>query len=455
MVLLSVASSSFKCIITEIARRSKEDYGTTNFVSSSRICISGSVRSKHFGNGMGWLWNSDRPKFPRSASYRLSDRDATAREVYQPYRPPATVVPGSSSGNLSIEEQLEILRERRGLWHEYAAYVPLLYRAGFSPSMVDEATGLTGVEQNKIVVASQVRSSLKSSAMDESSLAYFDVGGADVLYELRILSSEQRKSAAEYIIDRRMDPKNARDLARAVKDYTRRKSGDGWDAFSIHPGDCLAFACFRQTKECKNDEERENYLNKGLSYVISEKGRAKLLQLMERGKEIQEPEKEDRLKIIRLGPGEVADGYLPVLVPVVEPMLQEFEAAPTARALTEGPFCIQRSHLPWKSWVALPGWDPLTSSLVPIAIPYPHAGTLPWKNKGRQELEEPILLIVDKGSKELQQDSFFLVAEDGDRLGVQLGTVVSETGGKALGKVVLVLRPPLQQSMEFNAEDWE
>lgn len=55
------------------------------------------------------------------------------------------------------------LRDRRGLWHEYASIIPLLARKGYSPAMIDEATGMTGVEQNMVVVAAQVLSPLTYS----------------------------------------------------------------------------------------------------------------------------------------------------------------------------------------------------------------------------------------------------------------------------------------------------
>ena len=55
------------------------------------------------------------------------------------------------------------LRDRRGLWHEYASIIPLLARKGYSPAMIDEATGMTGVEQNMVVVAAQVWSPLTYS----------------------------------------------------------------------------------------------------------------------------------------------------------------------------------------------------------------------------------------------------------------------------------------------------
>jgi hypothetical protein len=137
-----------------------------------------------------------------------------------------------SSSAATTEEQLEILRERRGLWHEYAVIIPILNRAGFALSMIDEATGMTGVEQNMIVVASQVRSSLKTSGLDEEKLTYFDVGGDQLLYELRILSAQQRKASAEFLLERKLGVKEANELARAVKEYERRKGLEGRKDFT-------------------------------------------------------------------------------------------------------------------------------------------------------------------------------------------------------------------------------
>lgn len=157
-----------------------------------------------------------------------SSFNSSSPDLYLPFRPPVEKSPSSS---LSQEQQLEILRERRGLWHEYADIVSLLLRGGFSPSTLDELTGMTGVEQNTIVVGAQVYNSIKSSGISAQYLAYFDAGGAEILYELRTLSAEQRKTAAEYVVEERLDAKGGRDVSRAMKEYERRKREEGHEFF--------------------------------------------------------------------------------------------------------------------------------------------------------------------------------------------------------------------------------
>jgi hypothetical protein len=150
---------------------------------------------------------------------------------------------------------------------------------------------LTGVEQNIIAVASQVRNSLKASGFEEERLRYFDIGGEELLYELRILSATQRKGSAVFIIERRMSPKEACELARSVKDFNRRKNSEGFRDFTSAPGDCLAFAFYRQSRECQDGEETEALLQKALEVCISEKARAKIEETLRKCPEVAaEPE---------------------------------------------------------------------------------------------------------------------------------------------------------------------
>ncbi|MCO5614396.1 hypothetical protein L7F22_068676 [Adiantum nelumboides] len=376
-----------------------------------------------------------------------------SREVYQPFRPPPPVIPALE--NITIDEQLQILRERRGLWFDYAIHVPSLIRAGFTPPMIDEATGVTGVEQNKIVVASQVRDSLKASGMEPEALSFYDIGGADLLYELRILSSDQRKSAALYALGRKMDVNEYHDLARAMKDHERRRQEEGWGSFTFCPGDCLAYSCYRLSKEVKDDAEVERILQKGLEYVETEKARAKLKAYLEKGEEGLEDEhsQASRFEVIRLSSSEAGTPSIPYVLPVVEPTTQEFEAAPAVSR--KGPFTIQHADTAWKTWVSLPAWGPLMTAAVPVAISYTNAAILPWKQKSRKELEEPIVMVADKHVKDTKEDAYYVVDAGDGKLALQRGTVVLETGSRVLGKAVLALRPPLPEEDGIDSIEWD
>ncbi|CAI5525843.1 unnamed protein product [Closterium sp. Naga37s-1] len=155
--------------------------------------------------------------------------------MYLPFLKPAERAAEEGLG--SVEELLEVVRERRGLWYEYAPAIGALGRQGLSPAAIAEATGMTGVEQSAVTTAAQVRATLSAAQMEPALLAFFDVGGAEALYELRVLAGAQRKEAAEYVAREGLDGKGARDVARAIKEYERRKREADRSHFSAEPGD--------------------------------------------------------------------------------------------------------------------------------------------------------------------------------------------------------------------------
>lgn len=127
-----------------------------------------------------------------------------------------------------------------------------------------------------------MRSSLQATGFDDESLRWFDLGGAELLYELRILSAQQRRASAEFVVERRMGPKEVTELARSVKDFDRRKGAEGYKDFTSAPGDCLAFSCYRQSKEFSNPTDVEMTLKKALDFCVSEKARAKIENALEK-----------------------------------------------------------------------------------------------------------------------------------------------------------------------------
>ncbi|KAK1313802.1 hypothetical protein QJS10_CPA06g00270 [Acorus calamus] len=202
--------------------------------------------------------------------------------VYQHFRPPPAQLP-SQSHSLALSDRLEILRNRLGLWHEYAPLIPTLTQDGCSPPSIEEATGISDAEQNLFVVAAQVRDSLISLKFDADLLAYFDVGGAELLYELRLLSAAQRAAAARRIVDLRLDPKATLELARAMKDFPRRRGDPGWGSFSAtSPGDCLAFTYLRMSGEATAPSDRVASLQRALDAAEIESAKAWVLDELER-----------------------------------------------------------------------------------------------------------------------------------------------------------------------------
>ncbi|KAL2653669.1 hypothetical protein R1flu_021797 [Riccia fluitans] len=373
------------------------------------------------------------------------------RELYQPFRPPPSIIQ-QGLGTKSVDEMLQILRDKEGLWFQYAAYLPLLTRSGYSPSEIDEVTGINGHEQNKLVVGSQVRASLVSSGFDKDALEWFDNGGAEILYELRTLSAQQRRASAEYIMGRKMDGKGARDLARAVKDFERRRSVKGWESFSSSPGDCLAFSYLRLSKEARSTAEVESLINQGLEYVETDLARKELERALQHDQPASVEEKINKAKvtIVRLSSEETL-----VVLPVCEFSLQSVTGSPSSPVVhaNGGRFPIHKSSVPWETFVSVTGWKPIVEAAAPIAISLPDSKLLP-RQSGIRNYTEPCLLVVDKADTSVVTNSYFLVNSE-EALKLKAGPEVSQDRDQVLGKVLIALRPSLSGDSDESETEWE
>ncbi|XP_024191024.1 rubisco accumulation factor 1.2, chloroplastic-like [Rosa chinensis] len=72
------------------------------------------------------------------------------QQVYQPFRPPPSPIP-EQYRSLDANGHLEILANRLGLWYEFAPLISSLLQP-----TIEEITGISSVEQNRLVVAAQV-----------------------------------------------------------------------------------------------------------------------------------------------------------------------------------------------------------------------------------------------------------------------------------------------------------
>ncbi|ERM94903.1 rubisco accumulation factor 1.1, chloroplastic [Amborella trichopoda] len=378
-------------------------------------------------------------------------------EVYQPFRPPPSPLP-SHYKTLDLESQLSILRDRLGRWFEYAPLISSLYRQGFSPSSLEESTGITGVEQNQLLVSSQVRSSIEN-ALDPETLVFFDSpSSAPLLYELRLLSNTQRVAAAKYAMVNNLEIDGARELARAIKDFERRPASVR-AGFTSSPGDCLAFSLFRQSAEVRIDSERSALLERALTLAETEEARKRIDETITSSPtEDEQKETTIRVPVVRMRTGEVAEAESIALMPVCEALVKEVETAPAWRE-EKGEFGVVRADVGWNRWVALPGWEPVAAaSARVVAVAFIDARALPWKVK-RWYKEEPVLVIVDREMREVEgEDGLYMVEREEGGVVVERGSVVSERGGnvRILGSVVMVVRPPKENvENQLQDEDWE
>eukprot|EP00271_Cylindrocystis_brebissonii_P009082 TRINITY_DN23709_c0_g1_i1.p1 TRINITY_DN23709_c0_g1~~TRINITY_DN23709_c0_g1_i1.p1 ORF type:complete len:479 (-),score=73.33 TRINITY_DN23709_c0_g1_i1:776-2212(-) len=374
------------------------------------------------------------------------------------FRPPSQRPPEIQA--TSLEEQWEILSERRGLWFEYAPIVSSIQRAGFPPSVIDEKIGMNGVEQNTLIVAYQVYMSLVDSGLDRSVMSYFDAGGAEILYELRTLSSLQRLDAAEYVVEERMDAKGARELSKAIKEHERRRREDSHECFSSSPGDCLAFALFRVANECRSDEDRISALTKALSRASTDSARIRLQQALGNAPDadtspVPTPAAPvPRLQLVRLIEDETSGYPVPVIsASSLTDLQQSALTSISAMRRPDGPFRIFTPSA-GQQLVVLPSWPALIASCAPAAIFLADAAKLPSivGTKG-VTLSGPILLAVDcgAGGEGVKETCFYLTSGESNT-GVELCTGASLMQGKGektvLGQVLMALLPALPRSEE-------
>lgn len=307
-------------------------------------------------------------------------------------------------------------------------------------------------------------------------MSYFDgPGSPEILYELRILNTEQRAAAARFIIKFGFEPTAAEELARSMKDYPRRYGERGYGDFDENsPGDCLAYMYYRQAHEHKSAisaEFSKAALQRALEVVETERARQVVLAEIEsKDKDIGEDELEIdtyvKVPVVRMVFGEVAESSSVVVFPVCKAEGREIEVeeAPWECGMV-GEFGVVQAEKGWNRWVVLPGWLPVVGlNRGGVAVAFPRAkGVLPWKDLKKQDRNEELLVVADRGRKEVSsEDSFYLVVSGGNGSGeevlkVERGGTLKEMGVEmSLGTVVLVVRPPRDEMDDQIADDeWD
>lgn len=300
----------------------------------------------------------------------------------------------------------------------------------------------------KIVLSAQVYKSLGAQGFPEDQLRFFDIAGSGVLYELRVLAVNQRRSAAEYIIENNLDAKGVRDLAKAIKDHERKRGGEGRDAFSQAPGDAMAFAYWRNAKEATSEQERDSLVEQGLSVVVTDAGREKLEELLSKNKDVKK-KVTARLQLVRLQKDETTPRAIPVVGSLSEVSAADVEAAPVARTDTLFPIFTTTGH---GKWVAIPSWTAISEAQAPIGILHPDAKTLPG-DAGVRTSGGPALVVVDRSDREVSEEHYYLVERiSAPGLALIQGSDASEAG-QVLGRVVVAVRPPTKNE-EIEDIDW-
>src|SRR5918997_4858804 len=128
------------------------------------------------------------------------------------------------SDSVNAEDLLQLLRRKESNWVKWGQACQQLQKAGYNPQTIFEETGFEPIQQNQVIVASQVYTTLVKAGVSDAVRSRFDRTGSDTLYELRILTQPERAAAAEFIVARNLDSEGAREVAKAVKEFSRRSN---------------------------------------------------------------------------------------------------------------------------------------------------------------------------------------------------------------------------------------
>jgi hypothetical protein len=341
----------------------------------------------------------------------------------------------------NADELLKSLRRKEGNWVEWAQACQTLQKAGYTPQAIFEETGFEPIQQNQIVVASQVYDTMLKVGVSDSVKEFFGTRSSDILYELRILTQRDRASAAEFVFAHKLDTDEVHEVARALKDFYRFSSPP--ENFTEHPGDAVAYQAWKAAKQKSDLQERSHLIARGLRFAHSATARKTIEQLLT-DFTVTPHRPAPRLPIYRLE----SDEELPRIVPVVGklPLTKaDLDAVPLIDEA--GAFKIVKFS-GTGAWVTLPGWQVVRRAEDPIVL-LCDSDQLPNPLPGPSE---EVVVVVDRAQRDWQSDSYFAIAEE-EQLHLRWFEEAPDLA--LLGRVVLVMRPKKVLDENYTKELWQ
>ncbi|GAB1542753.1 hypothetical protein NUACC21_54270 [Scytonema sp. NUACC21] len=338
-------------------------------------------------------------------------------------------------------ELLQKLRQKQGNWVEWGTAIAQLQKLGYNPQEIFEATGFEPIQQNQVIVGAQVYNSIEKAGASEAVRSHYSIRGSDILYELRLLTQEERAAAAEVAFHNQLDLDGAKEVAKAVKEFSRFRTLPS--GFENHPGDAVAYQCWKLARQNSDLQERSRLIAKGLRFAYSQTARKKIEQLL------------TDFTVVPNRPAPSVPFYrfesaseLPRLVPVVGELpltQQDLQAVPLIEEIE--PFRIVK-FAGEQAWVPLPGWQVLLSAEDPVAI-ICNSDRFPNQTQNRIE---PVLVIVDRGQREWDAGSYFVFDNSGE-LDFQWFETSPEV--PLLGRIIVIVRPRKILDENVTKDSWQ
>lgn len=364
------------------------------------------------------------------------------------YQPPQNPISEGEANQI-----LQSLRRQEGTWLDKGRGILRLHKAGYDPKTIFQDTGITTSQQNQIAVASQVYDKSIATQAPENLRSHYAQTGSDILYELRLLSNDERVAVAEFSYQRQLNLSEIREITQAVKDFSRLSETP--EGFTEHPGDAVAYSYWKRTRNYSDLQSRTRLIAQGLKYAHSETARNKIEQLLNELAEVPQS-KAPAVPTYRVE----TEIELPRIVPVVGSFpLTPSDLENTPALDSQDPFQVATLSASGE-FVPLPGWPVIRQAEDPIAI-HAQARTdasamsvdellVPPSQQNQLENSEPVLVLIDRAVGTFEAFRYFLIEKDGE---LSLTWFDSEPQVKLFGIVLLILKPKRvfdEQAMEVS-----
>ncbi|MDJ0619415.1 MAG: hypothetical protein QNJ63_22170 [Calothrix sp. MO_192.B10] len=333
------------------------------------------------------------------------------------------------------------LRQKEGNWVEWGQGCAYLQKAGYTPQEIFEETGFEPIQQNQVIVGSQVYASMEKVGVSDAVRSHYSIRGSDVLYELRLLTQEERAAAAELTFQYQVDCDEAREVARAIKDFSRFRTPP--EGFSRHPGDAVAYQCLKLARQNSDLQVRSRLIAKGLKFVHTPTARQQIEQLLT-DFTVEPKRPAPTLPFYRPD----SEAEMPRIVPVVGELPltpQDLKTVPLVEEIE--PFGIVK-FAGEQAWVPLPGWQVVLSAEDPVVI-LCNSDRFPSQTKAAPE---PVMVIVDRAQRKWEAGSYFVVDNDGE-LDFQWFEDTPEF--TLLGRILVIMRPKRILDEPLSLDSWQ
>ncbi|WP_088892750.1 RuBisCO accumulation factor 1 [Leptolyngbya ohadii] len=335
---------------------------------------------------------------------------------------------------------LQRLRRKEDNWVSWGQACQQLQKAGYAPQKIFEETGFEPIQQNQIIVAAQVYETI-ASAVSSDVLARFERAGSDTLYEFRILTQSERAAAATLAVEKGIDSEAARDVAKAMKDYSRlSKKPDG---FTEAAGDGVAYHYWKLARQQGDLQARSRLIALALRFAESETARKQVEQLLT-DFTVARSRPAPRLPLYRL---ESASDQ-PRIVPVVGKLplaIADLQAVPLVEP--QGNFQIVQFSGSG-AWMSLPSWQVIFAAEDPVAF-LADSDRLPNYDS---EVSEEVVVVIDRAERAWQDNSYFVLDQEGQ---IAIDWFEEAPPKTLLGRVILVLRPKKVLDESYNKDLWQ